>query len=101
MCVCVCARACVVFSLYAVQNFSTGTDSRFLRDEIRQLETQLEQRDKDLTQLKKDMGKEKKSSEEVGAANCCHCVFRPRLTHKCCCCLDPLCPHLTFHIDYS
>uniref|UniRef100_A0A3P8WUF7 Centrosomal protein of 290kDa coiled-coil region domain-containing protein n=1 Tax=Cynoglossus semilaevis TaxID=244447 RepID=A0A3P8WUF7_CYNSE len=60
----------------------TGTDSRFLRDEIRQLETQLEQRDKDLTQLKKDMGKEKKSSEEVGAANCCHCVFRPRLTHK-------------------
>ncbi|XP_024909656.1 centrosomal protein of 290 kDa-like isoform X2 [Cynoglossus semilaevis] len=47
------------------KNFSTGTDSRFLRDEIRQLETQLEQRDKDLTQLKKDMGKEKKSSEEL------------------------------------
>ncbi|XP_008289537.1 centrosomal protein of 290 kDa [Stegastes partitus] len=43
----------------------TGPDTRFLRDEIRQLETQLEQREKELTQLKKEMGKEKKSNKEL------------------------------------
>ncbi|KAM8750943.1 centrosomal protein of 290 kDa isoform 7-T7 [Acanthopagrus schlegelii] len=43
----------------------TGPDTRFLRDEIRQLENQLEQREKELTQLKKDMGKDKKTKEEL------------------------------------
>ncbi|XP_056242805.1 centrosomal protein of 290 kDa isoform X3 [Seriola aureovittata] len=43
----------------------TGPDTRFLRDEIRQLETQLEQREKELTQLKKEMGKDKKTNEEL------------------------------------
>lgn len=55
----------VSFSVHAAQQSGTGPDTRFLRDEIRQLETQLEQREKELTQLKKEMGKEKKTNEEV------------------------------------
>lgn len=55
----------VLFPVHTAQHSGTGPDTRFLRDEIRQLETQLEQREKELTQLKKEMGKEKKNNEEV------------------------------------
>ncbi|XP_067349955.1 centrosomal protein of 290 kDa isoform X4 [Channa argus] len=50
-----------------LKHSSTGPDTRFLRDEIWQLENQLEQREKELTQLKKEMGKEKKTIEELAA----------------------------------
>ncbi|XP_075994465.1 centrosomal protein of 290 kDa isoform X2 [Genypterus blacodes] len=48
-----------------LERSGTGRDIRFMRDELRQLETQLEQREKDFTQLKKEMDKEKKSNEEL------------------------------------
>ncbi|XP_046890019.1 centrosomal protein of 290 kDa isoform X2 [Hypomesus transpacificus] len=51
--------------LEMAQRSSVGRDTRFLRDEIRQLETQLEQREKEYSQLEKEMSKEKKNNEEL------------------------------------
>ncbi|XP_017330107.1 centrosomal protein of 290 kDa isoform X1 [Ictalurus punctatus] len=51
--------------LEIAQRSAGGRDTRFLRDEIRQMESQLEQKDKELVQLEKDMNKERKSNEEL------------------------------------
>ncbi|MBN3304076.1 CE290 protein, partial [Amia calva] len=42
-----------------------GRDTRFLRDEIRQLENQLERREKEMAEMEKEINKEKKANEEL------------------------------------
>ncbi|KAK0135686.1 Centrosomal protein [Merluccius polli] len=52
--------------LEMAQHSSTGArDTRFMRDELNQLESQLEQREKDFSHLRREMSKEKKTSEEL------------------------------------
>ncbi|KAK3535966.1 hypothetical protein QTP70_022859 [Hemibagrus guttatus] len=51
--------------LEIAQRSAGGRDTRFLRDEIRQMESQLEQKDKELDQLEKDMDKERKNNEKL------------------------------------
>ncbi|XP_074758876.1 centrosomal protein of 290 kDa isoform X3 [Athene noctua] len=55
--------------LEMAQRSSGGRDTRFLRDEIRQLEKQLEQKEKQLTNIEKELEKEKKVNEELALRN--------------------------------
>ncbi|KAJ8381846.1 hypothetical protein SKAU_G00026240 [Synaphobranchus kaupii] len=51
--------------LEMAQRSTGGRDTRFLRDEIRQLEGQVERKEKELGQIEKDLNKEKKVNEEL------------------------------------
>ncbi|KAM4782711.1 centrosomal protein of 290 kDa isoform 1-T1 [Cyanocitta cristata] len=52
--------------LEMAQRSAGGRDTRFLRDEIRQLEEQLEQKERQLTDIEKELEKEKKVKEQLG-----------------------------------
>ncbi|NXH84352.1 CE290 protein, partial [Edolisoma coerulescens] len=52
--------------LEMAQRSAGGRDTRFLRDEIRQLQEQLEQKEKQLTDIEKELEKEKKVNEQLG-----------------------------------
>ncbi|KAM9293690.1 centrosomal protein of 290 kDa [Morus bassanus] len=55
--------------LEMAQRSAGGRDTRFLRDEIRQLEKQLEQKERQLTDLEKELEKEKKVNEQLALRN--------------------------------
>ncbi|XP_068951217.1 centrosomal protein of 290 kDa isoform X1 [Petaurus breviceps papuanus] len=55
--------------LEMAQQSAGGRDTRFLRDEIRELEKQLEQKDRELEDLEKEMEKEKKVNEQLALRN--------------------------------
>lgn len=54
-----------ILLLKMAQQSAGGRDTRFLRDEIRQLEKQLEQKDRELEDMEKELEKEKKVNEQV------------------------------------
>ncbi|ELW61476.1 Centrosomal protein of 290 kDa [Tupaia chinensis] len=51
------------------QQSAGGRDTRFLRDEIRQLEKQLEQKDRELEDMERELEKEKKVNEQLALRN--------------------------------
>ncbi|XP_062931234.1 centrosomal protein of 290 kDa isoform X1 [Cynocephalus volans] len=55
--------------LEMAQQSAGGRDTRFLRDEIRQLEKQLEQKDRELEDMEKELEKEKKVNEQLALRN--------------------------------
>ncbi|XP_065525850.1 centrosomal protein of 290 kDa isoform X2 [Lathamus discolor] len=55
--------------LEMAQKSAGGRDTRFLRDEIRQLEKQLEQKERQLTDIEKELEKEKKVNEQLALRN--------------------------------
>ncbi|XP_061495594.1 centrosomal protein of 290 kDa isoform X2 [Rhineura floridana] len=55
--------------LEAAQRSTGGRDTRFLRDEIRQLERQMEQKDRELADMEKELEKEKKVNEQLALRN--------------------------------
>ncbi|XP_009988964.1 PREDICTED: centrosomal protein of 290 kDa-like, partial [Tauraco erythrolophus] len=55
--------------LEMAQRSAGGRDTRFLRDEIHQLEKQLEQKERRLTDIEKELEKEKKVNEQLALRN--------------------------------
>ncbi|KAF1537394.1 hypothetical protein FQV20_0006990, partial [Eudyptula albosignata] len=55
--------------LEMAQRSAGGRDTRFLHDEIRQLEKQLEQKERQLTDIEKELEKEKKVNEQLALRN--------------------------------
>ncbi|NXP04219.1 CE290 protein, partial [Thinocorus orbignyianus] len=55
--------------LEMAQRSAGGRDTRFLRDEIRQLEKQLEQKERQLTDREKELEEEKKVNEQLALRN--------------------------------
>ncbi|XP_036157302.1 centrosomal protein of 290 kDa isoform X4 [Myotis myotis] len=55
--------------LEMAQQSTGGRDTRFLRDEIHQLEKQLEQKDRELEDMEKELEKEKKVNEQLALRN--------------------------------
>ncbi|XP_027630113.1 centrosomal protein of 290 kDa isoform X1 [Tupaia chinensis] len=55
--------------LEMAQQSAGGRDTRFLRDEIRQLEKQLEQKDRELEDMERELEKEKKVNEQLALRN--------------------------------
>ncbi|XP_042649329.1 centrosomal protein of 290 kDa isoform X2 [Tyto alba] len=55
--------------LEMAQRSAGGRDTRFLRDEIHQLEKQLEQKERQLTDIEKELEKEKKVNEQLSLRN--------------------------------
>nr|XP_038029026.1 centrosomal protein of 290 kDa isoform X2 [Anas platyrhynchos] len=55
--------------LEMAQRSAGGRDTRFLRDEIRQLEKQVEQKERQLTEIEKELEKEKKVNEQLALRN--------------------------------
>uniref|UniRef100_G1R036 Centrosomal protein 290 n=1 Tax=Nomascus leucogenys TaxID=61853 RepID=G1R036_NOMLE len=55
--------------LEMAQQSAGGRDTRFLRNEIRQLEKQLEQKDRELEDVEKELEKEKKVNEQLALRN--------------------------------
>ncbi|NXI54883.1 CE290 protein, partial [Chloroceryle aenea] len=55
--------------LEMAQRSAGGHDTRFLRDEISQLEKQLEQKERQLTDIEKELEKEKKVNEQLALRN--------------------------------
>uniref|UniRef100_A0A8C0UMF2 Centrosomal protein 290 n=1 Tax=Cyanistes caeruleus TaxID=156563 RepID=A0A8C0UMF2_CYACU len=60
-----CGKQCYFYVHKMAQKSAGGRDTRFLRDEIRQLEKQLEQKERQLTDTERELEKEKKVNEQL------------------------------------
>lgn len=60
---------CLILMPFKAAQQSTGSrDTRFLRDEIHQMEKQLGKKDRQLADMEKELEKEKKVNEQVSSS---------------------------------